>query len=637
MTEAAIAATDKRGPLPAALDASKRVAAKPEAAAQVAPQVHGDRTTVPWSAVKPSVHNPRKHFDTAKIATLAASIAVDGVLQNLTVRPDPKTPGSFEIAIGESRWRAVGELIAQGKADKSFALPVLIRNLTNIELIEIALAENMQRNDLTPIEEAEGLRSLESKGVSTADIAKRIGFSQRYVQQRLALAKNLAPEARAALEKGEIKVETARILVAAPQDRQAQILKEIGPGKHGSSGYEENPDDLRELVKDHQIPEKHAIFDLGQYKGEWLPGEKDGERFFADTVQFLKLQKAAIFVKRKALEDKGAAWVATGKFVSWNYDKKPGNKKAGVFIELADDGKVTVHKDLVEKPKQTFGATPKAADAKKEDKAEDHFPTDHRVGTQKRQLYALQRAVYDSADDAMRLICVWILTNFSAAGSPALDMYGEDCGIDDQVAHTLNGLLQKAPDAVRKGVKVSPQGIDGAREYRDKKGAVAKVAAVFAMTPAQVTKLFAALVAAMMTTDLYEDAGPTADVIALADALGIAGKEEKHGLMLQRRDLVHLGPPAIRAIARDLKVDQWMLRPPEALTKDIVKLIDAGKTDGYALPTVRFMPFADVKKACAAMLKGVDAERADAVATKSREEASGKAEPKAKAKKKAKR
>lgn len=158
-------------------------------------------------SLAPSPFQPRKVFDDVELSELSASIQKNGVLQPLIVRSADE--GRYEIIAGERRWRA-----AQ-KANMS-QVPVVVKDITDEEAIIIAFVENIQREDLTALEEAEGLQKLtEEMGESQEYIAQMIGKSRSYVANVLRLNK-LPEEVKTLLRRGEISAGIARSLVGHP-------------------------------------------------------------------------------------------------------------------------------------------------------------------------------------------------------------------------------------------------------------------------------------------------------------------------------------------------------------------------------------------------------------------------------------
>ncbi len=152
------------------------------------------------------------------IRALTHSIREKGMLQPIVVRPDPGAPGSYEIVAGERRWRAA----AQAQLAE---VPVVIINLSDREALELALVENLQREDLTPLEEAEGYRRLtEDFGLHQEPLAKAVGKSRSHVSNTLRLLK-LAKPVRNLVAKGKLTAGHARALLTV--DNPARIARVV--------------------------------------------------------------------------------------------------------------------------------------------------------------------------------------------------------------------------------------------------------------------------------------------------------------------------------------------------------------------------------------------------------------------------
>lgn len=192
----------------------------------------GPTTTIPacpLTAISPAPWNPRKHFDEQELNELAADIAARGVLQPLVVRNNPSERTSFEIVCGERRFRAAGRA---GLA----AVPVVVRQLDDREALECAISENGQRENLHPLEEADGFLALHTlHGESVEDIAARFGVSTKLVHQRLTLAK-LCEEGRTAFLEGKLSWGTSLRIARLPSlDYQREAVKYLSQ-KHNSFG-----------------------------------------------------------------------------------------------------------------------------------------------------------------------------------------------------------------------------------------------------------------------------------------------------------------------------------------------------------------------------------------------------------------
>jgi ParB family chromosome partitioning protein len=150
---------------------------------------------------------PRRDFAEAEIDELAASIRARGVLQPILVRPT--AAGEFQIVAGERRWRA-----AQKAGLRH--MPVVVREMDDMEALEIAIIENVQRADLNAIEEAAGYRSLVDRfGRTQEDVAKTVGKSRSHVANTMRLL-NLPEAVQIALREGRLSAGHARALAAAP-------------------------------------------------------------------------------------------------------------------------------------------------------------------------------------------------------------------------------------------------------------------------------------------------------------------------------------------------------------------------------------------------------------------------------------
>ncbi len=165
-------------------------------------------TVLKLSEIEPDRAQPRRDFNEEALAELTESIREYGVLQPLLVRP--MSDGSYKIVAGERRWRAA---VAAGLSE----VPVVIRPLTDAEACALALIENLQREDLNPIEEAEGIRRLiEEFGFTQEQAAEKLGKSRPAVANSLRLL-GLPEDARQALTEGKLSAGHARALLGLPE------------------------------------------------------------------------------------------------------------------------------------------------------------------------------------------------------------------------------------------------------------------------------------------------------------------------------------------------------------------------------------------------------------------------------------
>jgi ParB family chromosome partitioning protein len=181
--------------------------------------MHGIRAgvqTLPLEALEPSDFQPRGRIDAASLAELVESVRSRGILQPLLARPHPAQPGRYQIIAGERRWRAAQ---SAGLHD----VPVLIRELDNSDAMAAALVENLQRQDLDPIEEADGYRRLADEfGMTQEKLAEAVGKSRSHVANTLRLL-NLPPSVQADVRRGALSAGHARALLAHPEPAKAAM------------------------------------------------------------------------------------------------------------------------------------------------------------------------------------------------------------------------------------------------------------------------------------------------------------------------------------------------------------------------------------------------------------------------------
>ena len=165
---------------------------------------------VPVEKIYPNPNQPRKSFQEEKLIELANSIKTKGIVQPLIVRKKKGTKESFEIVAGERRWRAA-------QRAQVHELPVIIKEFTDIEVLEIAIIENVQRADLNPIEEALGYKNLMENFDHTQDgLSKEIGKSRSHIANLLRLL-NLPSAVQELLISGQLTAGHARALVTCTQ------------------------------------------------------------------------------------------------------------------------------------------------------------------------------------------------------------------------------------------------------------------------------------------------------------------------------------------------------------------------------------------------------------------------------------
>jgi len=164
---------------------------------------------LPVAFLRPGRFQPRRYFDDAALGELADSIRQHGLLQPILVRPIESHPDSYEIIAGERRWRAAQKASLH-------EVPVIVQTLSDTQALEIALVENLQRQDLTALEEAEGYqRLIDEFKHSHGELGELVGKSRSHVANTLRLLALPAP-VKAMIQEGRLSAGHARALLTAP-------------------------------------------------------------------------------------------------------------------------------------------------------------------------------------------------------------------------------------------------------------------------------------------------------------------------------------------------------------------------------------------------------------------------------------
>ena len=182
-----------------------------EKVARVAPVAHVEQ--LPVDQLRPGAYQPRQRFDEVALEALAESIRAQGLVQPVVVRP---VEGGYEIIAGERRWRA-----AQRAGMKQ--IPVIVREADDQTTLALALIENLQREDLNPIEQAHGLaRLLEEFSLTHEQLAEAVGLSRAQVTNLLRLLK-LPAQVQAWVHDGLLSMGHARALLSLPEAQQTAL------------------------------------------------------------------------------------------------------------------------------------------------------------------------------------------------------------------------------------------------------------------------------------------------------------------------------------------------------------------------------------------------------------------------------
>jgi ParB family chromosome partitioning protein len=189
---------------------------RPAAAEKPAANADGK---VPIEFLSPNPKNPRRHFGDADLTDLAQSIREHGVVQPVVARPSPTQAGRYEIIAGERRWRAAQKA-------QLHEVPVVIRTLDDLDALQLALVENLQRADLSPVDEAQGYRRLMADFNQThEEIAHTMGRSRPHIVNTLRLL-DLPESIRDMIRGGEITAGHGRQLLTFP-DPEAMAARVV--------------------------------------------------------------------------------------------------------------------------------------------------------------------------------------------------------------------------------------------------------------------------------------------------------------------------------------------------------------------------------------------------------------------------
>ena len=188
------------------------------ASVAVGEAVDGSLRSVPIERIRRGRHQPRRIVDESALEELAHSVRSRGIVQPIVVRPTGN--GGFEIVAGERRWRAA-------QMAGLHEVPVIVRECSDSEAAAVALIENIQREDLNPIEEAEGYRTLAGEfGLTHQELADTVGRSRSSVSNTLRLLE-LNRDVRALVEQGELDMGHARALLALSGAEQSETAAEV--------------------------------------------------------------------------------------------------------------------------------------------------------------------------------------------------------------------------------------------------------------------------------------------------------------------------------------------------------------------------------------------------------------------------
>lgn len=228
------------------------------------------------SEIEPNSGQPRKEFDPEALSLLADSIRQHGILQPLVVRPIPGT-GTYQLVAGERRWRAAR---MAGLAEA----PVVVREMDDATVLEVALIENLQREDLNPIEEAEGFHVLmETYGLTQDEVAGKVGKSRPAVANALRLL-GLPEKIRIMVREGQLSQGHARTLLGVPDEQGKCALAKLAVEKNLSvreleklvKQYGKDEDKEKPLPSVFAVETERSLTDLFGRKVKVVEGKSKG-------------------------------------------------------------------------------------------------------------------------------------------------------------------------------------------------------------------------------------------------------------------------------------------------------------------------------------------------------------------------
>lgn len=302
--------------------------------------------TIPFNRLRTTEANPRKSFDPVTIESLSKSIKSDGLLQNLVVAKPDGRKRSFTIVSGERRYRAMRLLVEQGDWPKDTPVPVTIRDdLTEEDAHRLATVENVQRENLPPLEEADAVARLLGDGESLEEVIAKTGLAERTIKRRLALC-GLCHEARQALSENRIGLAQAEALTLGSEAQQRELIEE--GIEHVAASR------IKDWLTDAKIAVAVARFPREAYSGTLTSDlfSDDETTFFDDAGAFWQLQMETVEEMAEGYRSKGFDPVEVMEgyhFASWRYRPVQDGETGGVVIQVHNNGEVEVHEGIINK------------------------------------------------------------------------------------------------------------------------------------------------------------------------------------------------------------------------------------------------------------------------------------------------
>lgn len=369
--------------------------------------------TIPLNTIKPSKDNPRKTINGDTIEELAVSIANDGLLQNLVVLKPKGKKRTYSIICGERRYRALIILVEQGKLPKDFLVPVeVMDNISEQDIHRIATVENLQREDMSPLDEADAVAALLQDGMTLDDVVSQTGISAATIKRRLALS-GLCEEARETLSRGEITLSQAEALTLGTEQQQRELIE--GGLERGSASQ------IKDWLTDEKASVSLALFDKELYDGTFTSDlfAHDETTYFDDAQQFMDLQM-------KAVEELAGRYQSDGfepveivegySYSSWQYREATDDEKGGVVLQVHYSGRVEVHEGIIHRDLDTQTAEETSDNPFVEKKPKPHYSNPVREYIAMHKSIAVQSALLDNPRIAKEVAVVQFICGQNGLG-----------------------------------------------------------------------------------------------------------------------------------------------------------------------------------------------------------------------------
>jgi ParB family chromosome partitioning protein len=303
-----------------------------------------ETSMLPLASLKPWHDNPRRHIDDEDAKALGDAILLQGQLQNLIARP--RGANEYEVIVGNRRLRGMFLKLAAGEVSDTFEMRCVVADLSDDAAAAIAIAENMLRRSMNPIEECDALANIVKSHPDINALARSIGLKAPEVTERIAVSK-LEPDVKELISSGKRRIEWGRAMTRAGATLRKEIMQSIEKSDSAFVSVQQ----IATLVRQKNIPTKNALFDverLGLHVQTDLIEE--GASYILDKDAFWTAQNAAIKVEESTLERAGhdKVIVLRGEpFKEWEYEVSETTKGTTAVIEVAPDGLVTIHTNLV--------------------------------------------------------------------------------------------------------------------------------------------------------------------------------------------------------------------------------------------------------------------------------------------------